>query len=87
MLSQARDAVARSHRLQDLRARYHERVQKTRASAMLLRLIDALFAGPALTVSGARDILEVSFPDFFRPGDLAGNSRPAGTNSGSGAEC
>jgi len=59
---QSRDAVRRSRRLLELREGYRVKMQKRRASALLLQLIDDLFAYPATTVSGARRRLNVTYP-------------------------
>lgn len=55
--TQAEDALARSDRLLSLRAEYHKRVRQKRASALLPRLVDELFARPAITVSAAEKML------------------------------
>ncbi|WP_239311401.1 Fic family protein [Frankia sp. Cj3] len=57
---QARDAVRRSATLQALRDDYRARVGTARSSALLAVLVDALFEIPALTVSRARRILDVT---------------------------
>jgi Fic family protein len=59
---QARDAVARAGRLQDLRERYREQFQTARAAARLLQVVDLLFAQPLLTISQVAKALDVSFP-------------------------
>ena len=50
---QARDAIARSDRLLALWHRYRTTLQEARASALLLQLVDDLFADPAITNPGA----------------------------------
>jgi Fic family protein len=57
---QARDAVRRAARLRELRDDYHARLQRARASALLLRLVDGLFSHPAITVPGAARELKVT---------------------------
>ena len=57
---QSRDVVERSGLLLDLRQRYRERAQTARASALPLQLVDDLFSIPALTITMARDLLEVT---------------------------
>ena len=59
--AQARDAVARAGRLQDLRERYREQFQSERAAARLLQTVDLLFAQPLITVREAESALEVNF--------------------------
>jgi Fic family protein len=59
---ESRDAVERSQRLRALRDDYRARLQKARASALPLRLVDALFDRPALTVRQARELLGVTYP-------------------------
>ncbi len=58
---QARDAVLRMKQLQDLRAEWHERLAKTRASALQLRLADRLFESPVITIPQARDYLKITY--------------------------
>lgn len=58
---QAADATRRSQRLLDLRQQYRDRLQATpRTSALALRLVDEIFAFPALTARKARDVLQVT---------------------------
>lgn len=64
--SQARDAVLRSQRLQDLRRRYREQFQQTQASARLLQAVDLLFGAPIVAVNQVKDALGVSFPSANR---------------------
>jgi Fic family protein len=63
---QSRDAVRRSQRLLDLQQEYHGKLQTARASALLLKLVDKLFAFPALTISHARKELDVTYPSAKR---------------------
>lgn len=56
---QARDAIIRAKRLQDLRLEWHQRVSQARASALLPRLVDSLFVSPLLTIPQAQRILGV----------------------------
>lgn len=58
---QARDAVTRARRLQDLRERYREQFQTARAAARLLQVVDLLFAQPVLTVNQVASALAVNF--------------------------
>lgn len=58
--SQAQDARDRSKRLLDLRETYRDRLQSARASALLLRLVDELFAAPAVTIPRAAAVLDVT---------------------------
>lgn len=58
--SQAHDARDRSKRLLDLRDAYRDRLQSARASALLLRLVDELFAAPAVTIPRAAAVLDVT---------------------------
>lgn len=50
---QSQDAVARSQRLLALWQSSRDALLRARSSALVLRLLDALFASPALTVAGA----------------------------------
>ena len=56
---QARDALARARRLQDLREEWHRRLAQARTSALTLRLVDILFTSPILTISQAQRLLKV----------------------------
>lgn len=59
---QARDAVARAKRLQDLQLEWRQRLQATpRTSALLLQLVDELFQTPALTVPQVQKLLNVTY--------------------------
>jgi len=59
---QARDAGARAKRLQDLQSQWRQRLQKGRASALLLRLVDSLFISPAVTIPQIQRLLGVTYP-------------------------
>jgi len=54
---QAADATMRAKALQDLQARWHKELTQARASALLVRLADTLFASPILTTRQAQDRL------------------------------
>lgn len=56
---QARDAIDRSRRLHDLHREWHGRLTTARTSALTLRLLDALFESPILTIPQAQVILGV----------------------------
>ena len=58
---QARDAIARVQRLQDLRESYRNRVASLFRSSIALRLVEELFASPFITVTHASEIMEVTF--------------------------
>ena len=58
---QAHDAMARSRRLLELRERFHRLFHEARSSALLLKLIDHLFTSPVITISGAADVLRVTY--------------------------
>ena len=57
---QSLDAVKRAERLLDLHQRYRNEMQSARSSALLLRLIDELFAHPVTTVAVAAEALKVT---------------------------
>jgi Fic family protein len=57
---QSRDAIRRSERILDLWNEYQRRLQTTRASALLQKLVDHLFASPVVTVGIARRQLGVT---------------------------
>ena len=56
---QARDAVARAKRLQDLQSEWRERLTRARASALVLQLADSLFESPVLSIPQAQQRLGV----------------------------
>ena len=60
MAEQSQDAIERSRLLLDLRQQYREKAQTARASALPLQLIDELFHIPALTITMARGLLDVT---------------------------
>jgi Fic family protein len=57
---QAMDAVDRATSLTDLRSRYIDRMQSARTSALTLKLIEHLFAQPAVSAAMVRDLLDVT---------------------------
>jgi len=57
---QSADAVTRSMGLYTLRDAYRQRFQTARASALLLKLIEALFHHPAVTIAQAAKMLDVT---------------------------
>ncbi len=57
---QSRDALARSGRLLNLWKHYRNEFQSARSSALQLRLVDQLFAYPAITVTQAAKLLKVT---------------------------
>jgi Fic family protein len=58
---QARDAIARSRKLQALREQVRAQFQAARAAARLLSVVDLLFARPILTVNQVAEALDVTF--------------------------
>jgi Fic family protein len=63
---QSRDAGRRVRQLQDLQARWRAEFSRARSSALLLSLVDALFASPVLTIPQAQRLLDVSYPSAQR---------------------
>ena len=59
--NESADVIDRARRLQALRERYHARLQVTRASALLLKLVDHLFAQPAIRIAMAEEMLGITF--------------------------
>jgi Fic family protein len=57
---QSADAIKRANKLDDLRVQYTKKVQRARASALTLKLIDDLFAYPAISVSRSAKRLKVT---------------------------
>lgn len=51
---------ARAKQLQDLQTEWPKRLEKARASALLLRLADGLFESPVMTIPQARDYLKIT---------------------------
>lgn len=60
--TQARDAIGRAKRLQELQIEWREKLTKERASASALRLADGLFVSPVITIPQAQRILGMSYP-------------------------
>jgi len=58
---QAEDALIRARKLQDLRQEWHRRLTQARTSALALRLADALFTAPVLTIPQAQHLLGVTY--------------------------
>lgn len=58
---QAEDALRRARRLQDLQEGWHRHLSSARTSALALRLVDALFSAPILTVPQAQRLLGVTY--------------------------
>jgi Fic family protein len=59
--AQASDAVDRAETLLQLRDEYHRRLQRMKANARTLRLVDELLAAPAITIKRAATILETTW--------------------------
>lgn len=57
----SRDVIDRARRVIELREDYHRRLQVTRASALLLKLVDYLFESPAIRIGMAQEHLGVTF--------------------------
>lgn len=66
MASEAMDAVERIDRLRSLQADFLRRLQKARASSMLLRLLDELFVQQTLTVKRAAELLGVGYTSALK---------------------
>lgn len=60
--SEAQDAAARAKRLQDLQHVWRDQFTGARGSALTLRLVDALFETPIVTIRRVREILGVTYP-------------------------
>lgn len=56
----------RATSLQDLRADWHERLTQARTSALALRLTEALFTTPIITIPQAQRLLNVTYPSAQR---------------------
>lgn len=62
VLAQARDARNRARKLLELRREYRQRFEGARVSALVPKLIDAIFEKPVLTIPIAATTLGVSYP-------------------------
>jgi Fic family protein len=81
---QARDAIVCAKRLQDLQTAWHERLMQARTSALLVRLVDSLFASPVITIPEAQRLLGVTYRSAQRNVEklvTAGILRPVGDAS------
>jgi Fic family protein len=58
---QARDAIRRAKRLQDLQSEWRQLLTEARASSSLLHLMDSLFASPFLTIPSVTQLLGVTY--------------------------
>lgn len=58
---QAEDALTRARKLQDLQQEWHRRLTQARTSALALRLADALFTAPLLTIPQVQRLLGVTY--------------------------
>ena len=58
---QGNDAVDRAMRMLDLRENYRRRAQSAGKHVAVLRLIDELFASPAITIGGAERVMGVAY--------------------------
>jgi Fic family protein len=59
--SSCRSAIATAHALQDLHRQYRQRIQAVRSSALLGRLIDAIFDIPAINIPFAAQYLGITY--------------------------
>jgi Fic family protein len=66
VVTQSKDAVARSRRLLDLRERYRVQFQSQRTAARLLQVIDVLFTRPVTTINQLAEALDVSHQSATR---------------------
>jgi len=58
---QCRDMIVRSRALLDLQAKYRERLQRARASALLTRLVDFVFERPIISIPQAARLINISY--------------------------
>jgi Fic family protein len=63
---EAVDAASRIEKLEGLRAKYHDTVRKPRASALLPKLLDELFAHPSMSIPGAAKMLRITQASAFK---------------------
>ncbi len=64
--NEAADAILRIEKLESLREHYYQVVRRPRASALLPKLIDELFAEPSVTIPGTAKLLGVTQPAAFQ---------------------
>lgn len=62
LATQAADAVANSQRIVALQQRYRDQLQKRKASATALAVMEELFLNPYVTATRLRNRLDVTFP-------------------------
>jgi len=85
VIEQSQDAAARAKRLQDLQQKWRESLAQGRASALLPKLADSLFASPILTIPQAQRQLDVTYHSAQRNVEKlveAGILRPVGESAG-----
>ena len=85
VIEQSQDAAARAKRLQDLQQKWRESLAQGRASALLPKLADSLFASPILTIPQAQRLLDVTYHSAQRNVEKlveAGILRPVGESAG-----
>ncbi|MBM4430800.1 MAG: hypothetical protein FJ026_10720 [Chloroflexi bacterium] len=58
---QSQDGMVRATKLQDLRQAWHTQLTQARISALALRLADALFSAPIITIPQAQRLLQVTY--------------------------
>ncbi len=61
-MEQALDGVERASKLRNLREQYEELLRQTRGSASTFKLLDHLFEYAAVTIPGAQQTLDMSYP-------------------------
>jgi Fic family protein len=59
--AQSKDAIRRVQQLNDLRTDYHQRVSGGRSAGALIKLVDALFELPLMTIPRAQKLISQSF--------------------------
>jgi Fic family protein len=72
---EAGDACNRLTKLDALRDEYRARFSSARTSALLMRLVDELFADPAITVRGAASVLRINAANTQRLVDKLVNAK------------
>lgn len=66
VVEQSYDAIERAKQLQALQTQWREQLTQTRASALLLRLVDSLFESPLVSIPRASEILDATYPSAKR---------------------
>jgi Fic family protein len=62
VIQQASDAITNIRKLMELRSKYEEKLLAKKASGNVIRLVDYLFSNPVVTITGASEYLDLTYP-------------------------